>query len=182
MPRADQPSVPADDIRSLAENFGQSRLGILTEELAAFCESGIGIALGARGPDQRPLAGRALACQVDGSGLVTLFLHRSLNASVLRAITAGSGLAATFTRPETHRSIQLKSDHAREVAVPASALDEIEAQAAAFRHELVSIGYSEAFASDYCSVVAKELTAIAFSPQRAFVQTPGPGAGSALPL
>ena len=53
-------------------------------------------------------------------------------------------------------------------------------QSRAFIAELIAMGYSEAFYRAYLHHEPHELTVIEFMPEEAFVQTPGPSAGSAL--
>lgn len=110
-----------------------------------------------------------------------VFLQRRGNDSILRAIDAGAPVAVTFSQPETHRSIQLKAVEARLAPLMAEDEPELARQAAAMRDELVSVGYPVTFASLYCAYDRHDLVAIVFVPAQAFVQTPGPDAGSALP-
>ncbi len=180
MPRALRPSTPTDELAALAKKHGETEYGILTAELAAFCQSGISIVLGSRSADGRAAAGRALACSVEPGGMVRLFLRRPPNRPFLEAIKQGGGIAATFTRPETHRSIQLKASRARIAAFSSEDKTTVEAQCANFRRELVSVDYTEQFAAGYCAWRDEELATLEFLSEQAFVQTPGPGAGSTL--
>lgn len=181
MPRAARPAAPADDLIAAEKSRGEPSRGKLTAELAAFCQSGISIVLGSRGADGRPVAGRALACTVSPNGAVRLMMARRPNQKLLEALARGGAIAATFTRPQNHRSIQLKSARARTVDPGANASALVDAQCANFRSELTNVGYSESFAATYCAWNADDLIAVEFTVDAAFVQTPGPGAGSALP-
>ena len=89
-------------------------------------------------------------------------------------------MAATFSQPGSHRSIQLKAPAAaaRE-AEPADA-PAADAQSRVFRDLLIAAAYPDAFATTYCSAGGQPLVAIEFVPESAFVQTPGPGAGARL--
>lgn len=109
-----------------------------------------------------------------------MVLRQSSNSALLRAIRDGGGLAATFTKPTTHRSIQLKAGAARIDASAEQDAPAAEAQTAAFGANLVACGYPEEFARAYAAFAPHDLAAIDFVPEQAFVQTPGPGAGSAL--
>jgi hypothetical protein len=53
-------------------------------------------------------------------------------------------------------------------------------QTAAFRAELETVGYARELVAPYTDFAPHELAAVEFRPQAAFVQTPGPSAGSAL--
>lgn len=153
---------------------------VLTPELAAFCQSGISIVVASTGPDLLPLPGRALACRIDGER-VRLVLSATENAAVLQAIAAGQAIAATFTVPMTHKSIQLKAASAR--VEPARLDDEtfVAEQCESFRRWIVSINYPETFAHHYCAWRRDDLGALSFVPTAAFEQTPGPDAGNVLP-
>ena len=152
----------------------------MTAELAEFCQSGVSVVIASCGPDHRPVVGRGLACRIDGSGKVRIVLRQTTNLALLQAIETGAGLAATFTRPTTHRSIQLKAAGARLAPPAMSDGPAAAAQTAGFRADLVEAGYGEVFATGYCAYEPHELAALDFVPEHAFVQTPGPSAGSAL--
>jgi hypothetical protein len=53
-------------------------------------------------------------------------------------------------------------------------------QSAVFRGLLIAAAYPDAFSTNYCSAGGQRPVAIEFVPEAAFVQTPGPGAGSRL--
>ncbi len=124
--------------------------------------------------------GRGLACRTDEPDRVRVVLRQSSNSALLRAIRDGGGLAVTFTKPTTHRSIQLKAGAAR-ISSPAAQDDTAaRSQTADFSADLVACGHSEDFARAYCAFAPDDIAAIDFVPEQAFVQTPGPGAGAAL--
>lgn len=102
------------------------------------------------------------------------------NLDLQRAVAAGAPIAATFTKPYSHRSIQLKADRAEIVRPAPPDGPAAFAQTRAFREELVSVGYAETLASGYTRFELHELAALEFVPESAFVQTPGPSAGSSL--
>lgn len=154
--------------------------GTLTPELAAFCQRGVSVCVASRDAAQTPIAGLGLACRQDGQALRILLSGRG-NEGILRAIDAGAPLAVTFSQPETHRSIQLKAARARLAPLRAKDEAELARQTAAMRDELVSVGYPALLASLYSAHERADIVAIVFVPDLAFVQTPGPRAGSALP-
>jgi hypothetical protein len=154
--------------------------GVLTAELAGFCQSGVSVIVGSRGGEGRPIAGLALACTINASGTVRLLLRGPANTGLLQALRDGAGIAVTFSEPRTHRSIQFKGTGARLVPGLPEDARAVARQSAIFRDELVSAGYPPVFASFYCAYRDEEIAAVEFTPEQAFVQTPGPGAGSAL--
>jgi hypothetical protein len=175
--RAERPSSPADD---LAARQQWSDADGLPTEVVAFCQSGISVIAGVRDPERGPVAAVALACRILPAQTVRILLPRSGNEPMLQALMSGSGLAVTFSRPITHRSIQLKGQTAKVVAADPEDLREVKRQCAILHAELVSVGYPASFCSGYLHHAADDLVAIDFVPQSAFVQTPGPGAGGAL--
>jgi hypothetical protein len=149
--------------------------------MAEFCQSGISIVMGSCNGGPSPVIGRGVACRVTAGGPMRVVMRNSSNAALQKALGGGARLAVTFTQPTTHCSLQLKSPSAR--IVPADALDvpAAHAQDAKFRQELMAVGYSACFAAAYCGFEPHDLLTITFTPEQAFLQTPGPSAGSALP-
>lgn len=153
----------------------------LSPELAAFCESGISIVVAAHGSEGWPVVGLALACRADPARQrLRLVLARTPNLALLDAVREGGTVAATFSQPGSHRSIQMKGGFARLEAVKAEDRSCAAQQAQAFRRIMVQGGYSDSFAAAYCAYRPEDLAALSFAPAAAFLQTPGPGAGAAL--
>ncbi len=53
-------------------------------------------------------------------------------------------------------------------------------QSREFRDRMMMIKYTQAMSNGYCFADPDDIAAVDFVPDEAFVQTPGPGAGSAL--
>jgi hypothetical protein len=154
---------------------------VLTSELAAFCQRGVGIALASCESDGHPIAGRASGCVIDLTAqTVRLSLERVPNAALLQAVALGKGIAATFTQPSTHKSIQLKGASASLGTADADDARRAADQSAGFCNELVTLGYSESFSKTYCAFKADDLVTLIFVPTDGFTQTPGAQAGNAL--
>jgi hypothetical protein len=178
---ASQPSSPSDELAARRKWRGPTLAdGALTAELAEFCQSGVSIVIGSCDRAGRPVVGRGLACQIDAAGKVRIVLRQPSNTALLKALEAGAAVAATFTKPSTHRSIQLKGSGAASASVTAPDGPAVTLQTSAFRSDLVDEGFAETFAAAYCAYEPHELVAIELMPEQAFVQTPGPSAGSAL--
>lgn len=180
MPRSHQPSSPSDDLAAFLSRQGSRANGIISDEIAGFCQSGISVIVAARGRDGDPIAGLALGCTIDTAGSVRILLRRSANEALLEALLAGSRIAATFSRPADHRSIQLKGSNATLLGTRAGDEEILAAQCIGMASELVNAGYSQAFAAGYCEFAFPDIVVVAFEPEQIFVQTPGPGAGSRL--
>lgn len=178
MSRTQQPARPADDLAVPAGRRDRIAEGsALSRELAAFMQSGISVILGAVGANRQPIAGVALACRIEADGRVRVLLRRPANLALLEALGAGGAVAVTFSRPRDHRSIQVKASRARIVPCRAEDLPELARQCAGMRDELVGAAYPPAFAAAYAAYEPGEVAAIELAADRAFVQTPGPGAG-----
>jgi hypothetical protein len=181
MPKLGPVASPTDELNARRNWTGATLAGgVLTEDIAAFCQSGVGIAVASRDATGWPVLARGRGCRIDTAGRVRVILRSGSAAALLEAIAAGRPVAATFSQPGSHRSIQLKAAAAT-VGDPEPG-DEAaaDAQSAVFRELLIAAAYPESFATTYCSAGGQPLATIGFLPERAFVQTPGPGAGSAL--
>lgn len=175
--------APSSPDRELAARRGWTgptlANGTLTPDLAAFCQSGVSVVLGSASFG-RPVVGRGVGCRIDAAGQVRVLVRRPANAALLAAVAGGAALAVTFTEPSTHRSIQLKAAGAAIAEPEAPDASAAARQAAHLAAELRTDGYSELVADAYCSFDTAELVALDFVPTDAFVQTPGPSAGTAL--
>ena len=181
MPRAKEPASPEQELAASfrpGDRFAPNQ--VLTIELALFCQSGVSIVIASCEQGGEPVVGRGLACRLDEPDSVRIVLRKSSNPALFRAVREGSGLAVTFTKPSTHRSIQLKANAARVSSTAAKDGLAAKSQTADFSADLVACGYTEEFSRAYCAFAQDDLAAIDFVPEHAFVQTPGPGAGSAL--
>lgn len=181
MPSAHFPSTPSDELaaRRAWTDLTLSR-GVLSSDIVQFCQSGVGIAIASSDGEGRPVVGRGLACRIDEAGQVRVVFRSDANRDLLLALAGGGGIAVTFSQPSTHRSIQLKALGARAAETLAADADLAALQTTAFKAELVEDGYWQGFAERYCAFDSEQLSAIEFVPEHAFVQTPGPGAGSPL--
>jgi hypothetical protein len=181
MPRAPQPHTPDIDLdarRAYAAGGGAPE--VLTPDLAAFCQSGVSVIVGACRPGEAPVAGLGCACRILSDGRRRLLLPRPGNERLLTMVEGGGAIAITFSQPITHRSIQVKGS--RGVVAMLAEEDRLESvrQSQGIRQELVDVGYPSSFAEAYCRVDPDILVALDLTLDAAFVQTPGPGAGAEL--
>lgn len=177
MPRAPEPLTPEFDI---AARQAVADDGVLTPELEAYLQSGISVIIGVAGPGMAPMATIGCGCRALPSGRLRIFLMRAGNEAILDMIARGAGIAATFSKPITHRSIQVKGRLADIVEPTPDDRSLAVRQHDGLRRELVSINYPPAFAAAYCAVNEADLVAVDMTPDAAFVQTPGPNAGAEL--
>jgi hypothetical protein len=150
---------------------------LIDPELAAFLQSGISIHIAtARGG--LPQLTRAAGCRFSADRRrVTLYVIPAHSVGVLDDIAANGAVAAVFTRPKSHRTVQLKGRDAR--IASASAEDEalVREQVEAFRAELATIGFPDRLGSTLAAGAPGPLLGVTFTIAAAFVQTPGPDAG-----
>lgn len=150
-------------------------------EHAAFMQGGISLNMAACGADLAPSVARALGCRIAPERTtVRLLVSRAQAAAVLAHVGENGKLAAVFSDPSSHRTVQLK---ATDAAVEATGADDV---AAVMRYRntfvahLETRGYNPALIRAFLSCPDSDLCAIRFTPCAAFSQTPGAGAGQAL--
>lgn len=176
------PATASDEAnRPATRPTGFSPENPLTDELAAFMGSGLSIILGSVDHDGFPIPRMGHGCRVDASGKVRLTVGSTSAARLVQAVVDGGPVAATFTRPEDHRSIQLKARSACLRDAHAADIAEAGRQSAIFADKLATYLFERPFCEAYAGFFAEELVVIEFTPEQAFVQTPGPGAGAPLP-
>jgi hypothetical protein len=154
---------------------------LLDDDNAAFIQRGVSIHLASRGSANVPSIARAVGCKVSADRRrVTLFVPASQAGALLDDIRATGTVAAVFSEPSTHRTIQLKATHAVLAPVAKADLQLIEAYRNAFVADLASWGFAEAAIRTLLACSPADLVAVAFTPTAAFEQTPGPSAGTPL--
>ncbi len=99
-----------------------------------------------RGPGNVPSVARAFGCRVaPDRRRVTVFLSAAQAPDVLADLRASRRAAAVFSRPSTHRTIQVKGDDASVGPLAAGDLAHIAAYADALVRDLQALGYAEEF-------------------------------------
>lgn len=175
------PASPADDLSAYQGDHDRVAAGSpIGVELAAFMQSGISVTLAVVTADLRPIAGFALACRVDEAGTVRVLLRKPANSALINVVAQGGPIAVTVSRPQDHRSIQIKAPAARIAAVRPDDLPEIARQTTGMRDQLIRCDYNPVLSAAYVAYEPGEVVALELKPDRIFVQTPGPGAGSEL--
>lgn len=154
---------------------------MIAADLAAFLQSSVAIDVASCGPGLMPATARALGCRVaDERTVLRLLVAPSQAAAVLAQVEASGALAAVFSDPASHHTVQLKGGDAR-IAAPDS-LDR--AALARYRAQFVphwrTLGFDPALARALLSCAPDDLAVLVFTPRSAHAQTPGPNAGQAL--
>ncbi len=154
----------------------------LTVEQSAFLQGPVSINVAATRRDGWPCVCRSQGCLVAyDRKTVTVLLSAHRGHEVLDALDAGSGIAAVFSRPATHATLQLKSLRAARVAVRAAHRECGSRHAQALAAELMSLGYGPELGKSLIDMMKTgDLVALRFAPDIVFDQTPGPAAGRIL--
>jgi hypothetical protein len=174
------PASPADDLSAYRHDERIAADSPISVEVAAFMQSGISVTVATVTADLQPIAGFALACRIDEAGTVRVLLRKPANPALLNVVAQGRPIAVSMSRPHDHRTIQIKAPAARIAAVRPDDLPEIARQTAGMRDELIGGGYDRVLSAAYVAYEPGEVVALELRPNRIFVQTPGPGAGSEL--
>ena len=144
-------------------------------------ETAMSYALSARDADNRPSIAKAAACRISADRRrLTLLVDQQLAADVVRDLRAGSPVAAVFSEPATHRTLQVKGLRAEVAGVTPADREFARQHLDATVAHLVPLGYDEAGIRTYFAHQPEQLVAVSFVPVAAFEQTPGPGAGRPL--
>jgi len=118
-------AAEADGLRQTSKDIiqgdrhSEAPLFQLSKDHAALMESGVGIIMASRDAQNRPFLGRAIGCRVSlDSGQVKIFFSRRKYPSLLDAIRRTGAIAASFSEPTSHKSLQIKAMGAELAAIP----------------------------------------------------------------
>ena len=142
---------------------------------------GVSVIVGSRDAQLRPSIMRAVGSRIEADGQqVTVYLARRQSRQLLEDLAASGQIAAVFSEPSTHRSVQLKASHVE--MRPATAEDEpvLAAYLRSMEVEIASVGFPAHVARTMLAHQLEDVVAVRFTPEQAFEQTPGPRAGAAL--
>lgn len=155
---------------------------LLDDELAAFMQQdGISLTLGSCGADLRPSVGRGAGCRVAADRFtVELFVSSVQLAPVLAHVRETGRIAAVFSSPATHRTLQLKGRDARIAPCPPEDRAIVARYRDAFASALEPLGYPGALIRTLLAFPDEDIAVLSFTPLEAYSATPGPNAGRAL--
>jgi hypothetical protein len=130
-----------------------------------------------------PTLARAIACRVSPNRRrVTLFLRSGSSRDLLRNLDENGAIAAVFSQPSSHRTLQLKKGGDAALTPPRPQdFEAMTRQVEALTADLVSVGLAEVWIRTFLAFDPQEVVAVTFTPRTAYVQIPGPGAGRPLP-
>lgn len=175
------PPGPGCPIPSLVAEKSPPDTPLLDEARAVFITHRVAINVASCNAELVPSVSRAFGCRVSPDRRrVTLFLSVPRSTALLDDLRAGRGIAAVFSLPSTHETIQLKGRAAAIVPLAEGDRERMRAYAASFCEELRVFGFREPFTSAVLAAAGEDAVGVEFEPTAAFLQTPGPTAGRSL--
>ena len=155
---------------------------LLTPEFIAIIDRGVSAIVASRSLEMQPSIMRGVGARItpDGRG-VTVFVSRPQSRQLLQDIAATGAVAVVFSVPFTHQTVQVKATRGVEVR-PATEDDRpaLTKYLRSMEFEVGRVGYGPQFTGTMLSHQIADTVAISFTPELAFNQTPGPGAGQRL--
>ena len=148
---------------------------------ARLISGGVGISATTCRPGALPNMARCTGCRVSSDRRsITLLLAATPAGALLDDVRRTASIAAVFSQPSTHYTLQLKGTDARIVPLEPGDAALAAGYVDAFVAELTPFGYPEPTVRAFLASVPDDLAAIQFTIGAAFSQTPGPRAGEPL--
>lgn len=156
-------------------------LARIPEELLAMLRGSASVLVGSRGPNLRPSVVRAVGCDLDAqAGTVRVFLWRPQAVQLLDDIGATGHVAVVYSQPSSHQALQLKARQADILPVTPADRPLLQRYLASMEIEIGAVGFAPVMTRALLAHRHDELAAVRFAPEQAFIQTPGPRAGTPL--
>lgn len=156
---------------------------LLPADLIAMMDKGVSAIVASRDAAMRPSIMRAVGTHIDTQGReITVYVARSQSRQLIQDISSNGCVAVVFSKPSTHRSVQLKAGDAR--IRPATGADEpiLQRYLRSMEQEIALVGHAPALTRAMLAHRLDDVVAITFTPQQAYDQTPGPRAGQSMPV
>lgn len=130
------------------------------------------------GPGGRSTLVRVLGshARADGEQL-RLLVDREQATELLRCVAENGRLAAVYSEPLSHRTLQIKAADARVLRVEPDDLAHAARHLALFAGAIGAVGWPRAYAEALLHADPSRVAVLACTPQAVFRQTPGPRAG-----
>jgi len=155
----------------------------MNADIIAFIEGGVSIVVSSRSEALEPSVARGSGCRVDAERQrLRIFCSRRAAAQVIADLSRGAPIAVTFSRPTTHRSLQLKAPRAALSTLEPDDWSALERCCDAFALDVAQHGHSAQFVKTVLGLDAEDAIGIELWPDEAFEQTPGRHAGDHLPV
>lgn len=129
-----------------------------------------------------PTLVRGLGCRMDAQGVRLRLLANRLQAGdLLAALKAGGRIAAVFSQPENHKTLQVKGADAAVEMPDQQDLQLHHAYTKRSAQRLLHLGITPDYVQTLCACAPADLAVISVTPLNVFQQTPGDKAGDLLP-
>ena len=154
---------------------------LLPPQLAAMMARGVSVIVGSRDLSNRPSVMRAVGSLVEDEGRsITVFVSGAQSRQLVQDIAATGHIAAVFSEPSTHRTVQVKATRATLRNAGAADQPVLDRYLKSMEHEIQQVGIPPPLTRAMLAHRIDDLVAISFVPEQAFDQTPGPRAGAVL--
>lgn len=154
---------------------------LLDHTRAAFIQGRVSMNVASCSAEGVPSLARAYGCRVSADRRrITVFLPVAYSPLLFADLRAGRAVAVVFSRPSTHETLQLKGRACVVAPLMPGDRELMAAYAHGFRDEIRSIGFCDPFVTAMVAAADSEAVSATFTPDAAFVQTPGPDAGRRL--
>lgn len=154
---------------------------LFSRDLIDFLLGPIAIKAGSCSSARVPSVTQAYGCRISPThDEICVYLSESRSFAVLRDLRDGGAFSAVFSRPATHRTVQLKAPTARIESLQEGDRTVIDRHGLRAAGELISLGYPTAFSRALMAPNITDAVRVCFVPMAAFDQTPGAGAGQPL--
>lgn len=143
---------------------------LLDEEIAQFIQRGVSINVASASNGVFPSVSRALGCRISADRRkVVIFFSAECSALLLADLHNNGAIAAAFSMPTTHRTIQLKGRNVQFEPLQEGDYTIIAAYRQAFIAEIIAMGQREALAGSILPEHRADVVAVSFTPTAAFV-------------
>lgn len=151
---------------------------MIPTELAAFLESGLATLVGSCSKSGQPACAHGVGiCVRDAGKSARVFLPHVTAEPVLSQLREHPQIAVTLSRPETHRTVQVKGRVTRIAEADVAERGIVEELFLGYARELVFLGLPRAMILRF---QRWPCWAVDFQVSSVFIQTPGPLAGTAV--
>ena len=142
---------------------------------------GVSLMLCSCDPALTPSVMRAVGSRIEDEGRrITAYLGRAQAAQLLADIASSGRLAAVFSQPSTHLTLQFKSRRIRIREPRPDDQPHIERYRRSMEQEVAAVGFAPIYVQALLAYAPDDLVAVEFEPDEAYNQTPGAQAGSPL--
>lgn len=154
---------------------------VLDEETARFITHHVSINVASANRQCHPSLGRAYGCRVSSDRTCISVLLLSTHYPELIADLQSTGrIAVVVSQPSTHRTIQFKADKVELTALQDEDRELMQRYLLSLSEELTPLGFSHDFVQAIKPDLYSNGVCATFSPNNAFIATPGPHAGKKL--